>query len=99
MHLEAVGGGGIAVGQVFVDEKKTQRIIAVQTEAESAAPLIEIGEQPAFAMKVADVVERRREIGVVARRARRDAFFDEGVNALDQALLFLSEAEVQGCFS
>jgi hypothetical protein len=29
VHLKAMGGGGIAVGQVFVDEKKAQRIVAV----------------------------------------------------------------------
>jgi len=81
---------------MFVDEKKTQRIVSVKTETEAAAPLIEIGEQPAFAMKVADVVERRRELGVVAGRARRDAFLDKGVDPVNEALLILSETEVQG---
>ena len=83
MHLETVGSRRIAVGQVFVDEKKTQRILAIETETQAAAPPVEIGEQPAFAMKIADVVERRREIGVVARRARRDAFPDKGVNPVN----------------
>ncbi len=37
-------GGRIAVGEMLVDEKKTQRIVAVQTEAQAAAFFIEIGE-------------------------------------------------------
>ena len=46
-------------------------------------------------MKILDVFHRHGELGVIASRARRDALFDERVNALDQLLLFLSEAEVQ----
>ncbi len=97
MDLKAVRGRWIAVGQMFVDEKKTQWIIAVQTEPKAAAPLVlvEIGEQPAFAVKIADVFERRRKVGVECRRARRDAFFDQGVDALNEAVLFRGEAEVQ----
>jgi len=78
-----VRGGRIAIGQMFVNEKKTQRIVAVQTETEAAAALIEIGEQPTFAMKIADVLERGGELGVVSGRPRRDAFPHEGIDALD----------------
>ncbi len=44
MHLKAVRRGRIAVGEVLVDQEKTQRIIAIQTEAQAAAFLVEIGE-------------------------------------------------------
>ena len=68
----------------------------MKTEAEPAAPLVEIGEQPAFAMEILDIFDRHRELGVILRCARCDAFFNECVNALNDALLFLTEAEVQG---
>ena len=97
MHLKAVRRGWIAVGEVLVDQEKTQWIVAVQTEAQAAAAFVEIGKQPALAMKILDVFHRHGELGVVLRRARGDAFLDECVNALDQVLLFLVKPKSTGC--
>jgi hypothetical protein len=99
VHLKAVRRRRIAVGKMFVDEKETQRIVAVETETKPAAPLVEVREQPAFAMEILDVFDRLRELGVILSGARCDALSNECVNALNQALLFLSEAEVQACYS
>ena len=74
VDLKTVRGRRIAVGEMFVDQKKTQRIVAMETETKAAAPLIEIGEQPAFAVEILNVFQRRGEFGVVACRSRRDTF-------------------------
>ena len=83
---------------MFVDKKKTQRIVAVESKAEPAASFLEIGEQPAFAVEIANVLKRRRELGVVPGRSRRDAFPHQGIDAIDKPLLVWSEAEVQKRF-
>ena len=63
-----------------------QRLVAVETEAQAAAPLIEIGEQPSLTADILQIFHWHRKLGVVLRRAGRDAFFDQGADALDQAL-------------
>ena len=77
VHLKTMGRRRIAVGQVLVDQKKSQRIVAVEAEAETAAPFAEIGEQPALVIKIANVFDRCFEGRVVLRRPRRDMFFDQ----------------------
>jgi hypothetical protein len=47
-------------------------------------------------VEIFDIFHRHRELGVILCRARCDVLFDESVDALDESLLFLSEAEVQG---
>ena len=55
----------------------------MESKAEPAASFIEIGEQPAFAVEIANVLKRRRELGVVPGRSRRDAFPHQGIDAID----------------
>ena len=89
-----MGRRGIAVGQVLIDQKKSQRIVAVEAEAETAAPFAEIGEQPALVIKIANVFDRCFKGRIVLRRPRRDAFFDQLVDAFDQLSLVLGKAEI-----
>jgi hypothetical protein len=48
VHLKTMGGGGVAVGEIFVDQEKREGIVAIETETEAAAFFIEIRQQPAF---------------------------------------------------
>jgi len=61
---------------------------------ETAAPLAEIGEQPALVIKIANVFDRCFKGRIVLRRPRRDAFFDQVVDAFDELSLVLGKAEI-----
>ena len=89
-----MGRRGIAVGEVLIDQKKCQRIVAVEAEAETTAPFGEIGEQPALVIKIANVFDRCFEGRIVLRRPRRDAFFHQLVDAFDELSLVSGKAEI-----
>ncbi len=83
MHLEAVSRRRIAVGKMLVDQKKRQWIVAVKTVAESAAPLVEVRQQPAFFVKILKIVRWGFAGLVILRRARRDALTHQLIDSIN----------------
>ena len=68
----------------------------MEAVTQSAAALVEIGEQPAFAMQILQVLDGGFEILIVAGSARRDPLAHESIDAVDERLLFLGESEIHG---
>ena len=92
--IDAMARRRIAVGQVLVDQKKGQRIVAVEAEAKATAPLVEIGEQPALVMQILNVFDRCFKGRIVLRRPRRNTFVDQLVDTFDELSLVSGKAEI-----
>jgi hypothetical protein len=83
---------------MLVDQEKRKRVLPGQTETETAEPFVEIGEQPAFAVQILKILDRRFEALIVPGRAWRDALAHQSLDAVDEGLLLFTEAEIHGTF-
>ena len=71
------------------EQKKSQRVVAIQTIPQPAAFLLEIGQQPSLAMEIPDIFRRRLQSQVILSGAGRDALFHQQLDPFDQEFLFL----------